>query len=194
MFVCRDCNGSPLVVVVAALLSPPASHGPYPRDPTTAGECRRQPLGVLPRVVNALHPELGTHDAVDDHVGGRVEDQQHVTDAGGEQDEHGVLLAPCSVAQQRLVNRDSLHNVQDDPRQMADQEDQDDAHEDDGQMVVAPLQARTPGPRATWRGTSSSTCGPGGAAGSKDQRLQGPNGDTPFLSLGAEAGVACSRS
>ena len=92
----------------------------------------------IPGVLDRLQPELGAEHAVDEAVPGTVDDQQEVTEVADHQGPKRERLLPGIGAFQRLLDHEHLVQAEEDPRQVRDEKDQDDAHEDDGQVVLLP--------------------------------------------------------
>lgn len=83
------------------------------------------------RVHDLLHlsPELGAQQAIHNHVDGRVNDQQKVGHIQQDQRPHPEFVSASFVAVAGQMHSGQLSNVQQNPRCMAYQKDQNDGHE-----------------------------------------------------------------
>ena len=77
-----------------------------------------------------------TEEAVDEEVGGRVDDQEDVGDEAEEDDPDGEATKNGAVTELDLLQDRELVEVEGNPEQMAEDEGEDDHHEDDGHVVV----------------------------------------------------------
>ena len=82
-----------------------------------------EPLPPADPDAEALAAKLGAHDAVDDHVGGRVEDEEEVAHDVGDEvaDGDGVLAVPLALGV--LPDVGDLVERQQDARKVADLQD-----------------------------------------------------------------------
>ena len=83
-----------------------------------------------------LHPELQAEAGVDEYVGGRVDGEEEVAEDDGVAEPQGNMLLARRLAVVPVADVGGLIEVEDQPRQVAHEEDCDKAHEDHCQSLL----------------------------------------------------------
>ena len=91
-------------------------------------------LGVSPR----LRPELGAEQAVDETVAWAVDDEKQVAEVADDESPERERFLAGFGAFQSILDHKHLVEAEEDPRQVGDEEHEDNAHEDDGKVVLLP--------------------------------------------------------
>ncbi len=120
----------------AAAAAPGAA--PAAEEPASSSAAAA-PHGPL-RQPDHLRPEPGAEGAVDEAVDGPVDDQEQVRDVRDHVHPRLPGRHPCLLAGPGLSVDHHLVNAHQDARKVGDEEEEDDAHEDNGQVVLVPDQ------------------------------------------------------
>ena len=91
---------------------------------------------TLAKQLSALHPELQAEGGVDQNVCGRVDGEQEVAEHNSVEEPQWHMLLARRLAVIPAADVGGLVEVEDQPRQVADKEDNDEAQEDHGQPVL----------------------------------------------------------
>ena len=83
-----------------------------------------------------MKSEFRAEHAVDQTISGAVDDQQEMAEVSDHQSPQGERLLPGLSALERLLNDHHLVEAEKDPGKVGDEKDENDPHEDDGQVVL----------------------------------------------------------